>query len=227
MSAPRFRLLLAAAAAPLFAFAPGAHAQDTARADFIACRQAADLVRAYDQAVVQSDGHASEGSGKAEQRRIAAARLLSCGGEGGATAAATIRSTRFLTDSAVLNALVGPFGDFRDSAVVDASMSVAADPSASVEACVFALRALWVLRTGKFWIGYDRMLPTDASTPTNPVAACDDGLEVTDAKPTWSHGVEPPAGFESAIVVLAQQLAADTEQPMAVRAAATCAARPS
>ncbi len=78
---------------------------------------------------------------------------------------------------------------------------------------------------GKFWIVYDRMLFTSESKRAPPVAACDDGLEVTDAKPAWSHRVEPSPGLDAAIVTLPGQLDADPAQPMAIRAAATCAAR--
>lgn len=225
MSQRNRSLLIVAACATMLGSATAAQAQ-AAAADSVRCAQAANLVRAYDQAMVESGGHAVEGGDKREQRQLAAAQLLACGAEGGTTAAATIRSARFLSDTAALNELVGPFAAFRDTAVVNASMSVAADRSASIEARVFALRTLWVVRTGKFWIVYDRMLPTSESTPAHPLAACDDGLEVTDAKPAWSRGVEPPPGFDAAIVTLANQLTADSTQPMAVRAAATCAARP-
>ena len=225
MSQHRRPLLFVAACAAMLGRATTAQGQ-AAAADSARCAQAANLVRAYAQAMIESGGHAVEGGGKSEQRQLAAAQLPTCGAEGGTTAAATIRSARFLTDTTALNELVGPFDDFRDTAVVNASMSVAADLSASIEARVFALRTLWVVRTGKFWIVYDRMLPTSESTPAHPVAACDDGLEVTDAKPAWSQGVEPPPGFGAAIVTLANELAADPSQPMAVRAAATCAARP-
>ena len=91
---------------------------------------------------------------------------------------------------------------------------------------VFALRAIWVLRTGTIWIAYGRMLPTAESTPANPVADCDFGLRVSDAEPFWADGAVPPAGFEDQLKALAEQLFQDASQPMAVRAAARCARRP-
>ena len=188
-----------------------------------ACARAVNLVRAYDQSVINSGGHASQGNGKQEQRQLAVAQLLRCGATAGNTAAATIRGTRLLTDTAALVELVGPFGNFLDTAVVGAAMSVAADASASEPARIYALRTMWVLRTGKYWIGFDRMLPTSAATTARPAALCADGLQVTDATPYWTYGAQPPSGFGAVLVALARQLVADRSQPLAVRSAATCA----
>ncbi|MHB1311828.1 MAG: hypothetical protein ACYC3L_07400 [Gemmatimonadaceae bacterium] len=190
------------------------------------CSQAAQVLRAYDEAVVRSGGHANEGGGKAEQRQLAVAQLLSCGALGGAEAASTIRLTRALADPAMLNVLVGPFDNFRDTAVVSAVMTVAADASASVPARVFALRSMWVLQTGKFWVGYEELIPRRASPGDASVATCGRGLRVAEAKPTWSIGAEPKAGFEVALRALAQKLKADATQPVVVRAAAGCVLYP-
>jgi hypothetical protein len=201
-----------------------AHAQDGGGPD--ECARAATLVRAYDQAAINSGGRASQGEGKTEQRQIAVTTLMGCGALGGTAASSTILATRMLTDTSVLEELVGPFRYFRDTAVVNAISTVASDASSSVEALVFALRAVWVLRTGKFWIQYHRMLPTSESTPADPIAACDDGLSVTEKEPYWITGIAPSAGFEEQLRVLASQLFEDASQPMAVRAAARCARRP-
>jgi hypothetical protein len=221
MTSRRISLILWALAA-LTSSSAGAQSDQTADD----CSRAATLVRAYDEAAVNAGGHADQGQGKMEQRQIAAARMLSCGALGGVTAASTIRATRSLTDTTALEELVGPFRYFRDTAVVNAVVGVATDPAASVEARVFAIRAMWVLRTGKIWIFYGQMLPTAESTPANPLAACDDGVLMSHDTPFWSDGVAPPAGFEAQLLALANQLMADTSQPMAVRAAATCARRP-
>src|SRR6185295_6006993 len=58
------------------------------------CRQAANRLRAYDQSAVNSGGHAAQGNGKAEERQVAAARLLTCGEMGGEEAATTLSATR-------------------------------------------------------------------------------------------------------------------------------------
>lgn len=212
------RLASAIALIPMAAWAQGNRPDD--------CEQAATLLRAYDQAAVASGGTASQGEGKKEQRQMAAATLQQCGALGGTAGASTVRATRTLTDTVALEELVGPFRYFRDTAVVNAVSEVARDPAASVEARVFALRAIWVLRTGKIWIAYGRMLPTAESTPANPVADCDFGLRVSDAEPFWADGAVPPAGFEDQLKALAEQLFQDASQPMAVRAAARCARRP-
>ncbi len=225
MTSRSFVIVIAVAVIPNLSHPSNASGQGVGNDSTAACQKAAKLVRAYDQSAINSGGHAAQGNGKQEQRQLAVAELLSCGALGGSTAASTVLGARSLTDTATLVELVGPFGNFLDSAVVSAAMSVAADPSASVPARIYALRTMWVLRTGKFWIGYDRLLPTSASTSANPAAPCDDGLEVTDAKPYWTLGAPPPSGFGTALISLARQLVADPSQPLPVRSAATCAAR--
>lgn len=225
MTSRSFVLIITTAMLPQLCFSSAASAQGVGNDSSAACAKAAQLVRAYDQSAINSGGHANQGNGKQVQRQLAVAQLLSCGAIGGTTAALTILGVRTLTDTAALVELVGPFGNFLDTAVVSAAVNVAADPSASVPARIYALRTMWVLRTGKFWIGYDRMLQTSASTSANPAAFCDDGLEVTDAKPYWTVGAQPPAGFGAGLIALARQLVADPSQPLAVRSAAICAAR--
>lgn len=202
-----------------------AQAQERPQATLQTCRQAATVLRAYDEAALRSGGHAVEGGGKSEERQMAAAQLLRCGAFGGTTAAWTIRQSRMLSDTAVLKKLVGPFRNFRDTAVVSAVMNVADDATASVPARVFALRAIWVLRTGRYWIAYDWLLPGPDSDPTTPRASCGVGVVVSDATPLWEVGVEPPVGFEQSLRLFAQNLAFDRSQPDGVRAAALCAAR--
>lgn len=209
-----------------FTGGPSARAQGTDSTDATKCRQAAQLVRAYDQAIVRSGGQASQGQGKAEERQIAAARLLRCGAFGGIEAAATIRVTRALTDPAMLNELVGGFGSFRDTAVVNAAMEVAADASASVPARVFALRTMWVVQTGKFWLQYEELIPRKIFSDAAPFPTCGHHLVVSEGKPIWDVGVAPPAGFESALRTLAERLKSDVSQPAEVRAAASCVQYP-
>ena len=209
-----------------FAGITPARAQGLDQTDTVICSQAAQVLRAYDEAAVRSGGHASQGSGKVEQRQLAVAQLLNCGALGGLEAASTIRSTRKLTDSALLYELVGPFRNFRDTAVVNAVMTVAADASASVPARVFALRTMWVLQTGKFWMGYEELIPRRESPNEAPVTTCGRGLRVADGKPHWNIGVAPAAGFESALRTLATQLKADASQPVEIRAAASCVLYP-
>jgi len=189
------------------------------------CRQAANRLRAYDQSAVNSGGHAAQGNGKAEERQIAAARLLTCGEMGGEEAATTLSATRFLTDPGALEELVGPFRYFRDAAVFGAAMDVADDRTASVPARVLALRTLWVLRSGKIWIAYEQMLPADEATVAIPTGRCGAGIRLSDATPYWIDGALPPADFASQILALAERIRADASQPLIVRAAATCALR--
>jgi hypothetical protein len=223
MTSRSFVFLITVAILPALCVPRDAFAQRDGDDSTEACDKAAKLVMAYDQSVMHSGGHAAQGNGKQEQRQIAVAQLLGCGATAGKTAAATILGARLLTDTASLVELVGPFGNFLDTAVVSAAMNVAADPSASVPARIYALRTMWVLRTGKYWIGFDRMMPTAAATIARPAALCADGLQVTDATPYWIYGAQPPSGFGAALVALARQLVADQSQPVAVRSAATCA----
>lgn len=192
--------------------------------DAEACRKAAKIVADDDTARGRSGEHRQDERYNAEARQVAAVRLLTCGASGGTAAAATILFTTALTDTTALEEAVGPYRNLRDTAVFNASMTVAGDPSASVQARIFAIRTLWVLRTGKFWIGYGRMLPTSDATAANPVALCDDG-PVVDAQPFWFSGATLPAGFDAQIVAFAAQLVADASQPLAVRVAASCATR--
>lgn len=222
----RTRFALAAIAVlALFAVSHPLPAQGNGTSDQPECRQAAQRLHAYDQSVIQSGGHANEGNGKQEQRQIDAARLLTCGAGGGIDAAATITQTRLLTDTSALDELVGPFRNFRDTAVVNAAMAVADDPTAAVPARVFALRTLWIIASGKYWMGYEELLPTDAATDAAPAARCGSGVALTDAAPYWVVGAEPAAGFEAQIRALAERLRTDASQPLPVRAAATCALR--
>lgn len=145
-----------------------AEAQERPQSTEQTCRQAAAVLRAYDEAALQSGGHAVEGGGKSEEREMAAAQLLRCGAFGGTTAAWTIRQSRMLSDTAVIKKLVGLFRNFRDTTVVSAVLNVADDATASIAARVFALRAIWVLRTGRYWIAYDCSLPGPDSDPTTP-----------------------------------------------------------
>ena len=221
MIASVLRWFACAAGLASCAFAQGNDA--ALRAD---CRHAAQVVRAYDQAAVRNGGHASQGSGKAEQRQLAVAQLLSCGALGGIEAAATIRSTRKFADPVLLDELVGPFRNFRDTAVVSAVMSVASDAFASVPARIFALRTMWVLQTGKFWVGYEELIPRRESPNEALITTCGRGLRVADGKPSWNVGVAPAADFESGLRTLATQLKADASQPVEVRAAASCVLYP-
>ncbi len=203
-----------------------AQAQEGGQPDPNKCRQAAHVLRAYDQAVVRSRGQANQGSGKAEQRQLAAARLLSCGPVGGVEAAFTIRLTRTLSDPTTLEELVGPFRSFRDTAVVNAAVEIATDASASVPARLFALRTMWVIQTGKFWMVYDELVPRQEAPDAQPTARCGQGLQVADATPSWRIGSAPPAGFEAELQAVARRLRADLAQPLEVRAAALCVLLP-
>jgi hypothetical protein len=159
----------------------------------------------------------------AELRDVATTRLLACGTLGTNAAARVIRVTRTLTDVPALEAAVGGYLNLRDTAVFHAALDVAGDRSASAPARVFALRTLWVLRTGKFWITYDRMLPLPESTPSYVVGKCERGLTMADGKPFWYEGAALPAGFGEQIISFAGQIWRDSSQPTVVRAAAECA----
>ena len=159
----------------------------------------------------------------ADLHDIAAARLLACGTVGTNAVARVIRITRTLTDVPALEAAVGGYRNLRDTAVFRAALDVAGDRSASAPARVYALRNLWVLRTGKFWITYDSMLPLPESTPSYVLGKCDRGLSITDAKPFWYEGAALPSDFSVQIISFAGQIWKDPSQPTVVRAAAECA----
>ena len=189
------------------------------------CRHSARVVQAYDQAVVRSAGRMTERDGKLQQRNLAAQRLLGCGAFGGLTAAWSIRETRMLADTTTLRKLVAVFGNFRDTAVVNAAMSVASDPAASVPARVYALRTIWVLRKGNAGIAYEQLLPWEEFRGEWS-ARCEIGVNVVDGHPFWTEGATLPPGFESDLRAFARRLAFDRSQPVEVRTAAKCATQP-
>ena len=138
-------------------------AQEPERTASTECRQAATVLRAFDEAVVCGGGRAVEGDGKMKERALAASQLALCGAFGGIAAAQAIRETRMFSDTATLRNLVAKFSNFRDTAVVNAAMSVAGDAAASVPARVYALRTIWVLRKGNGGIAYEQLLPWQGS----------------------------------------------------------------
>jgi hypothetical protein len=186
------------------------------------CDRVASRLRSADQAIIRSgvrliSGHAYN------DREDARVKILSCRGIGGVTAAATIRESRFLTDTAVLEQLVGTYRMYRDTAVVNAVVEVAADTTASIPARIFALRSIWILRTGNYWFGYDVMTRTDPSSPTEIKNTCGSGIRVTDATAFWYEGVLPTTGFEPGLKAVAERLMKDGSQLMVIRGAAFCA----
>jgi hypothetical protein len=220
----RWHLALAA----LLALAAGSRslpAQARLMHDDPRCSRAAERVRAYDSSVVHGGGSAYRTTSVREEHQFDAARLLACGAAGGRAAAAAISDTRLLTETSALDERVGPFRNFRDTAVVNAAMRVVSDATAAVPARVFALRTLWIIDSGEYWMGYDQMLPTEDATDAVPMARCGAGVEFADTAPYWVLGAAPPAGFEAGIRALAESLRSDASQPLAVRAAATCALR--
>jgi hypothetical protein len=224
MRSRSFGIILAIAVIPALGVPVVAFAQQSTADSISACERAAKLMQTYDQSVIKAGRLAARGNAKQEQRQYAVARLLGCGAIAGTMGASTIRQSRALADTAALMELESPFSNLIDSAVVSAAEDVAADPSASEPARIAALRTMWVLASGKYWVGYDRLLPTRASTAANPAALCGDGLRLTDATPYWIGGAKPPSGFTAAIVARARKLVADRSQPLAIRSAATCAA---
>lgn len=167
-----------AAGAPL-------HAQEAGNAASKECQQAATVLRAFDEAVVRSGGRAHEGDGKLKERELAAQQLAQCGPFGGMTAAWTIRTTRTLSDTAVLRSLLAVFGNVRDTAEVAAAMSVAGDPAASVPARIYALRAIWVLHKGNTTPG----LSTISCCPGRSSEAS--GLRRATSACMWSMDIRP------------------------------------
>ena len=189
------------------------------------CQQAATVLRAFDEAVVRSGGRAVEGDGKMKERDLAADQLTQCGAFGGIAAARTIRETRMLSDTATLRNLVSMFSNFRDTAVMNAAMSVAGDAAASVPARVYALRTIWGLRKGNGGIAYEQLLPWD-EFQGEWSARCQIGVNVVDGHPFWSEGATPHPGFEEELRIFAQRLAYNRSQPVEVRTAAKCAMLP-
>lgn len=197
-------------------------AQDISEAKAQECQKAAQVVWAFDQAAVRSGGVASQGSGKLEERSLAVGTLLGCGALGGRAAAATIRLTRTLSFSGGLTALVLPFRSFRDTAVISAALEVATDASASGDARVAALHTMWIVQTGKFWLGYDEMVPRPKSVDEWQLPRCGQGVQVAESAPYWEIGAEPAPGFGAELQAVAKRLRADPSQPAEVRAAALC-----
>lgn len=160
-----------------------------------------------------------------EQRSLAYATLVWCG-RAGDVAAETIRSLRTELDTAVLRVEVGGFGDVRDSAIFAAAMDVAADRNASANARVFALKTLWVLKTGKYWLPIkDFMTPEPETEPAYAWALCGRGTYVSDAVPFWHGGRALATDYVLRINTLAKRLHGDRTEPMAVRLAASCVLR--
>ena len=198
--------------------APSAMAQQS---DSIrACRQAEQFVR--------ETAHASPnarvpGGELYERRQMARAQLLSCGATGGDLAAETIRALRTESDTNVLKTDIAPFANLRDAAVFEAAMDVAGDRSASEAARVFAVRTLWVQKTGKYWYGVDEFLTPDVeSNRDHPWAVCGKFRRYTDAVPYWHDGRPLPSDYASQLEALATRIRAVAAEPMVVRAAVGC-----
>lgn len=192
---PRYRsmFVLASAMYASLCVTVSADAQGTGQGASHDCQQAANVLRAFDQSVVNSGGHANQGAGKLEQRQLAAERLATCGAVGGLAAAQTIRATRVVTDTATLRVLLAGFTNFRDTAVVSAAMSVAADPAATIPARVYALKTVWNLRKGNPWIPYENFLPSEQQGAIWS-ARCGSGVQLSDGHAYWTEGATPPGG---------------------------------
>lgn len=149
--------------------------------------------------------------------------LLLCGARGGVTAASIIRTLRASPDTILLERFVGGFAAFRDSAVFNAALEVAGDRAASTPARIHAFRALFVLRTGEFWVGYPEMLAYDETGPGGPIASCGRGVNMADTAPSWYNGGPLPADFQRRIGQLASRVFRDTSEPLHVRSASRCA----
>lgn len=162
----------------------------------------------------------------ASEVHVALGVLVTCGAEGGRTAAMMARTLRASTDTAILKTFVGMLANFRDAAVLDAALEIARDRTASIPARVYAFRTLFVLRSGKTWAGYRSMLREDAtadSTLAGLIAPCGEEFQIADAAPFWYEGAPLPADFRQRVTALTEQVVRDRTEPVRVRSASTCA----
>lgn len=96
---------------------------------------------------------------RSSERREANRYLATCGPRGGVALAAQLRQSRGVSDLEALDAIYEGATRILDREVYQAAMDVAADPSASIEARVFAWKTLISYKNGHLSVPFANFLP--------------------------------------------------------------------
>ena len=160
-------------------------------------------------------------NGRPAHKQTAAIDYLArCGNAGATVVAGTVASVHDERDLNTLNEFFTLLYAWRDATVMQATITLAQDGSATVPARVFAITNLLRLVNPGYQYSYAKLTEEGVHAPHIP---CVHGYASVGTSGA-AFGQPLPADYESRIGAVLTSLSNDTSQPLAVRNAASCIA---